>query len=94
MSGVNKPKRLGLIDVFLENAIEECIIEIKLSHGSVTRDGKSSHHLNGNRFDDRTVVVIKIKTWNLMESFGHQLSLLLIHKTIRVVLDLEYLFTT
>ena len=85
MSSVNEARKLGHLDVFLENAIEQCIVKIKLSHSLVIRDGKSEHHLNGSRFDDRTIGIMKIETRNLVESFGHQPGLILVHRTIRVV---------
>ena len=59
---VNKALWLGHKDVLGDRALEKCIVDIKLTYGPTTSDGKRENHSDYSWFDNRTECVMVVNT--------------------------------
>lgn len=69
---INIPRWLFRIDIFSENIIEECIINIKLTNGPIFGHSNRKHNMNSDSLDNVTKSVGVVETKYLNIAFGNK----------------------
>ena len=82
----NKTSRLHIINRFVEGAMQESILDIKLMNRPILRESNCEHCANGSRLDHGTEGLIKINSKTLSETSKNPTSLLSLKRTISTIL--------
>lgn len=86
---VFKPRWWHHIHIFIQDSIEESIINIQLSYWPLTQKSYSKNHTNDNWFNHETKCLSEVKTNKLIVTFSHKSCLIASHETINISFKFE-----